>query len=168
MKKTQLFTISLVAIVALAAGLWLWRPTHAPIREHSPETILQHVRTSQAPLVLINFWASWCEPCKEELPALKQLKTLFPDKLNIVLISIDDVEESETAANYLRDNQLDFTAFYRGTQPLKFVTKIFPNWTGAVPATVLMNSQAQILDSWEGDATLDEFKKRVQKHMGGS
>ena len=99
-------------------------PSPSPLssRQDSPEAILNHVRSSNSPLVLVNFWASWCEPCKEELPALKSLNKLYAGKgLKIILVSIDDPEDVETAVNYLRDNEMDFTTFYKGGQSLKIV-----------------------------------------------
>lgn len=133
------------------------------------ETILNHVRASNSPLILLNFWASWCQPCKEELPAIKALNEMYADKgLKVVLISIDDPDEIETAVNYLKDNELNFTTFYKGAQSLKFVSQIYPQWTGAVPATLLMNSDLKILDAWEGDSSLEELKQRVQKQLRGT
>jgi thiol-disulfide isomerase/thioredoxin len=169
-KKTRLLLIFLPLIAAAGAGLWWWRSSRSPAtRQDSAEAILGHVRSSQSQLVLVNFWASWCEPCKEELPALWELKGLYPENnLKIVLVSIDDPDEIEAAAGYLRDNKMEFTTFYKGAQPLKFVSRIFPNWSGSVPATVLMNSRAEIVDSWEGDATLEELKARVKKQLRGS
>ena len=78
------------------------------------------------------------------------------------MISIDDVGEIPDAEMFLRDNNITFTPFYRGSQSLsKFVSQIYPKWSGAVPATLLMNSDLKILDAWEGDTTLEEFEERV-------
>jgi thiol-disulfide isomerase/thioredoxin len=167
-KKAGLFLIFLLLVTGVAAGLW-WHQSGKSAAGDSPEVILHHVRSSQSSLVLVNFWASWCEPCKEELPALWKLKDLYPENsLKVVLISIDDPGDMEIAASYLRDNKMEFTTFYKGGQPLKFVTKIFPEWTGAVPASVLFDSEAKIVDAWEGDSTLEELQKRVQKQLKGT
>lgn len=153
----------------MAAGLWWWSQGSKTARQDSPETILGHVRSSQSQLVLVNFWASWCEPCKKELPALWELQGLYTgNNFRVVLVSIDDPEEIELAAAYLRENKMEFTTFYKGAQPLKFVSQIFPKWSGAVPTSVLMNSQAEIVDAWEGEASLEELKERVRKHLRGS
>ncbi len=175
MNNPQFLKIFLPLVIVLAAVFWWNKGVQVSsqgkkaARQDSPETILNHVRAANSPLVLVNFWASWCEPCKEEMPALKQLKKLYSDKgLKIILVSIDDAEEVEAAAAYLRDNNMDFTTFYKGAQSLKFVSAIFPQWSGAIPASVLMNGELKILDAWEGDSSLEELQQRVQKQLRGS
>ncbi len=175
MNNPKLLKIFLPLVIALGAGLW-WatsvqvRSTGTKsFRQDSPQSILEHVRTANSPLVLVNFWASWCEPCKEEMPALKELKKLYSDKgLKIILVSIDDAEDLDAAVQYLRENDMDFTTFYKGAQSLKFVSQIYPQWTGAVPASVLFNPELKILDAWEGDSSLEELQQRVQKQLRGS
>ncbi len=139
-----------------------------PVRQDSPEKILGYVRTVNSPLILINFWASWCEPCKEELPALVKLEQKYSGRgLKVILVSIDDQDETAAAEAYLRDHQIAFTAFYKGLQPLRFVSQIYPKWSGAVPATLLMDRNLKILDAWEGDTTLEEFEQRVAPFLKG-
>lgn len=154
--------------VASTLGSHTQPPLQQTGRGDTPEKILSHVRALQQPVVLLNFWASWCEPCKEELPALKQLQEKFLNSgLKVVLISIDDVAEIPEAESYLKDNNIAFTAFYKGGQSLKFVSKIYPQWSGAVPATVLMDRNLKVLDAWEGDTTFEEFEERVTRFLGG-
>ena len=175
MNNPKLLQIFLPLVIAVGAGLW-WATSvqdkssaTGSIRQDSPQTILEHVRTANSPLVLVNFWASWCEPCKEEMPALKELKKLYSDKdLKIILVSIDDADDVAAAIQYLTENNMDFTAFYKGAQSLKFVSQIYPQWTGAVPASVLFNPDLKILDAWEGDSSLEELQQRVKKQLRGS
>lgn len=179
MTKPSAFSTFFLPLLAIAVNTSLFyasttgqpspEPPQAETRQDQPEAILSHVRSLQSPVVLINFWASWCEPCKEELPALRQLEEKWAEKgLKVVLISIDDESEIEDARMFLVNNNISFTAFYKGGQMLgKFVPPIFPNWSGAVPATVLMNRELKILDAWEGDTTLEEFEDRVKPFLRG-
>lgn len=134
----------------------------------TPERILSFAKSTQSPLILINFWASWCEPCKEELPALKMLNDKYSAQgLKVILVSIDDVEEIAEARSFLAENQIQFPSFYKGTQPLRFVSQIYPKWSGAVPATLLLDRDLKILDAWEGDKTLEEFEQKVMPFLKG-
>lgn len=48
---------------------------------------------------VINFWATWCKPCVDELPAFEKLKATYGDQIDVILISLDDVENLETKVN---------------------------------------------------------------------
>jgi thiol-disulfide isomerase/thioredoxin len=148
------------------------RPRSGPAKPGqvaSPDAILDFTRDLKSPLVLVNFWASWCEPCKKEMPAMKQLEAKFHDQgLRVILVSIDDEEEVDLANDYLRDNKIGFPTFFKGDQSLKFVSRIFPNWSGAVPASLLLGPDLKILDAWEGDSSYEELEQRVSKHLKGS
>jgi thiol-disulfide isomerase/thioredoxin len=55
-------------------------------------------KTFEGKVILVNFWASWCEPCKEELPLLKSFYEKFhPLGLEIITISVDKPQDIETA-----------------------------------------------------------------------
>ncbi|MGE0527323.1 MAG: redoxin domain-containing protein [Bdellovibrionales bacterium] len=179
--KTVLVAISILLVV-LGAGLWLIKypsrgssnATQSPalkegVQEASAEAILDHIKDLNAPLVLVNFWASWCEPCKQEFPYLLELRRKYaPQGLKLVLISLDEPGDLSAAESFLRDQKVNFPSFYKGSQSLQFVTQIFPGWSGAVPATLLFGPDLKILDAWEGDTSLEEFESRVQPHLKGT
>jgi peroxiredoxin len=57
-------------------------------------------------VVLVDFWATWCPPCREELPIIEKLHKEFKDK-NLVVLGISD-EDKETIENFLKNNRLTF------------------------------------------------------------
>lgn len=163
------YTVAFLVPVLVAAA-WYLSPvilgSGALVREGSPQQILSHIRTLNAPLVLVNFWASWCEPCKVEFPHILALKKNYTDKgLQVLFVSVDEATDLPAAEKFLRDQKVDFPSFYKGKQSLKFVAEIFPKWTGAVPATVLFGPAGQIVDSWEGDTNLEEFEAKIKPHL---
>ncbi len=170
------FPLALTAMVAL--GIFLYfrpsRPAAAPqsaglIREASPQVILSYVKDLKSPLVLVNFWASWCEPCKEEFPQLLRLRKKLADQgFKVIFVSIDEPRDLPAAEAFLRANHVDFQTFYKGGQSLEFVTQIYPKWEGAVPTSLLTGPKLEILDSWEGDATLAEIEERIMRHLRGT
>ncbi|NJM09687.1 MAG: redoxin domain-containing protein [Bdellovibrionaceae bacterium] len=136
------------------------------VQEASPKVLLEHIKAQASPLVLVNFWASWCEPCKIEFPHILEIRERYATQgLKVVLVSIDDPQDRLAAENFLRAQKVDFPSFYKGQQPLKFVTEIYPQWSGAVPTTLLIGPDQKIVDAWEGDTSLQEFEKRVQRHL---
>lgn len=140
--------------------------TNGYIKETSAKDLLETIKAENAPLTLVNFWASWCEPCKVEFPHILELRARYLNKgLKVVFVSIDDEQDRLAAENFLRAQKVDFLTYYKGKQPLRFITEIYPAWSGAVPTTLLMNSEKKIVDAWEGDTSLEEFEKRVKNHL---
>lgn len=172
--------LSLIVVLALGAGgliasrgLNFSPPSTGGgsefVREADAKAIMEHVRQSKSPVTLVNFWASWCEPCKEEFPSLLKLRQeLAARGLNVVFVSVDDPSDLATAEKFLNDQHVDFPTFYKGSHSLNLVGDIYPQWTGAVPATVLFGADLKILDAWEGDTSFKEMHERVDKHLKGS
>ena len=139
------------------------------VREARPAEILDHVRSLQAPLVLLNFWATWCEPCKTEFPHIMTVRERFKaEGLQVVFVSIDDTEDLEDTETFLKAHHVDFPSFFKGDQSLKFVQEIYPQWSGAVPATLILGPDLKILDSWAGDTSLEEFEMRIKRQLKGT
>jgi thiol-disulfide isomerase/thioredoxin len=90
------------------------------------------------PLV-VTFWATWCEPCREEFPLLVELQKQYaPQGLAIFGVSLDDDADMNLVRRFLARNQpgfsnyrqkpgIDVDAFYRGVNP---------SWTGTMPETI--------------------------------
>jgi len=143
--------------------------TQGYTQEVTAKDLLQIIKEQNSRLVLVNFWASWCEPCKIEFPHILKVREKYMNQgLRVVFVSIDDEGDRLAAETFLRAQNVDFTTFYKGKTPLKFVTEIYPNWTGAVPTTLLMGSDQKIMDAWEGDTSLEEFEARVQRQLKGT
>src|SRR5262245_60664989 len=102
--------IVVVAAVALAAGLYA-AVDRAPPSERvavSALTLIQFPDLAgnsttlshwQGKVVVVNFWASWCPPCREEIPGLVRMQVKYAaNGLQIVGIAVDSVEKSRQAA----------------------------------------------------------------------
>lgn len=172
--NAKVFVISVVVSLGLAAavGLALFKHSKSSyqlVQQVPVEELKTYIRDLQSPLILVNFWASWCEPCKVEFPGIMTLREKYgPQGLKVIFISIDDPTDLGAAEKFLREQKVDFPTFYKGKLPLKFVTEIYPKWTGSVPTSVLMKQDLEIVDAWEGDTSLEEFEMRVKRHLAGS
>jgi thiol-disulfide isomerase/thioredoxin len=172
--KSKLFVISAALILAgsLVLALKLGQGSAVGdgyVQEVTAQKLLEHIKEQDSPLVLVNFWASWCEPCKVEFPHILQVRQKYADKgLKVVFVSIDDPSELDAAEKFLHEQKVDFTTYYKGKQPLKFVSEVYPNWSGAVPMSLLFGADGKIIEAWEGDTSLEEFEMRVQRNLKGT
>jgi peroxiredoxin/outer membrane lipoprotein-sorting protein len=74
--------------------------------------------------VLLNFWATWCSPCKRELPTLQKI---FEERKDVVILTVDD-ENEDTIRNFLKDNHYGFPALMDQERTLfkKFAVHFIP------------------------------------------
>jgi len=84
-------------------------------------------------IVLINFWASWCGPCRQEMPLLQDLYRRYK-KLGFVILGVNVDSDSTKARNYLRDIQVTFPILYDNSNA---VSKQFS--VNAMPTTVIVD-----------------------------
>lgn len=93
--------------------------------------------------MIINIWASWCAPCRLEIPHFEQLQREFSDKkIRIVLISIDNDDDIERKLKpYLisQNIKLEVMSWQDKISPTLLIPLICPNWSGTIPLTIVMN-----------------------------
>ena len=93
---------------------------------------------------VINFWATWCKPCVEELPYFEQLHDDFGDeKLKVILVSLDFAKDiDKKLVPFLEEHKLrsEVIALLDG-QYHTWIDKVDANWSGAIPVTVLYNAK---------------------------
>lgn len=79
-------------------------------------------------VVYINFWASWCEPCRREFPLIEKIKQEMGDRLQVVLINLDSPEMIETAKLFQIENAPTSMNIYEGGAQLKslFNVEVLP------------------------------------------
>ncbi|HMO41220.1 MAG TPA: TlpA disulfide reductase family protein [Saprospiraceae bacterium] len=93
---------------------------------------------------VINFWATWCKPCVEELPYFEQLhKNLEGEKVKVVLISLDFPRQLETKLlPFVEKNQLRSEVIALvDIQFNNWIDRVSPEWNGAIPVTMVYNAQ---------------------------
>lgn len=172
--RLLIFGLLLAALVAvgLMSALRAKAPTSADpssalLKSATSKEIRAHARKLGGRLVLINFWASWCGPCKDEFPSLLATQKEFAGKgLKLLLVSLDEVSDFDAAEAFLKAQGVDFPSFYKGSGGIRFITDIFPRWSGAVPANVLLGPDLAIKDAWEGQTSAEEFRLRILKQLG--
>ena len=119
--------------------------------------------------LLVNFWATWCDPCRDEFPELVKLDKQFQSQgLEFVAISLDDLADSTTAVpKFLR--QMGMTRqsdLLSPADPDLAVAAVGTEWTGALPATFLYDRNGKIVYKRLGRIKRDELTAEIEKLLG--
>lgn len=98
--------------------------------------------------VVVNIWASWCPPCRAEMPSIQRLyKKTDKEKVAFVLLSVDD--RMEDAAGFKKKQNLNMPIFFPGEQlPLLFNVQ-------AIPSTFIFNEKGELIKKTEGMEDFD-------------
>src|SRR5437660_6284341 len=139
---TLLIVGSVAGIVAPAQLNGVGSVRAADIREINLDglkKILQRDPKDTRPL-LINFWATWCDPCREEFPDLVKLDNDYRAKgLNFIAISLDDVGDIKSAVpKFLTEMKANMSVVLLNVNDPELAIKVVdPTWDGQLPATFL-------------------------------
>ena len=172
-----------IALVSAAVGFFLYQqfspePTAATSNRETPQTTTsvlgqpipavtlpnpegetQTLSQWKGQPLLINFWATWCPPCREEIPDLIALQREFQDQ-GVVVIGIA-LDEARHVARFIQEFGIDYPVFVepgRATQ----MNAAFGNPLGVLPYTVYVDSQGRIRKTHRGALSREQGRKDLQ------
>ena len=148
---------SVVGAIVLVLGLALWAATHFlgdelfPVVVGSDAPPLSAVTLDSAKrtktladykgkVVLLNVWATWCEPCRVEMPSIEKVYREFgPQGLAVVAVSVDDAGTEQHIRDFVKELKLSFEVLHDPTSQIK------ANWqlTG-YPETFIIGREGKI------------------------
>jgi thiol-disulfide isomerase/thioredoxin len=124
--------------------------------------IMAAVKAPGAAAVLVNVWATWCEPCREEMPDLVRFyREHRAQGLRMVLVSADDEDQRAQVARVLAGLGFDGGAFIKRGDDMAFIDALDPSWKGSLPATFLFDGRGARTQSWHGLVTYDDLRAGV-------
>jgi thiol-disulfide isomerase/thioredoxin len=161
-------------VAALLLGCGAPRPASDPararsveVRPASVEQLLTAVRQPGARVVLLNVWATWCVPCREEFPDLLRLGREYRARgLRLVLVSADFDSELPAVKGFLNAQGVDFLTYLKQGDDMPFIDGLDARWTGALPATLLYDGAGKRLWFHEGKTSYDTLKTRIDEALG--
>ena len=106
-------------------------------------------------VVLVNLWATWCPPCREEMPALEKLYRSFGSK-NFVVLGIDEGESANVAAKFARNLGVTFPLLVDGEQQYGRAYA-----AQGLPTSVLVDRTGHIVRGIDGEMTLAQMRELV-------
>lgn len=117
--------------------------------------------------LLVNFWATWCDPCREEFPDLVKIDAEYKGKIDFITISLDDPEDIKTIVpKFLASMKAEMPAFLLKTaDESAVISAIAKDWSGGLPFTILYNEKGEITYFKQGKIKTDVLKAEVEKLM---
>ena len=119
--------------------------------------------------LLVNFWATWCEPCRDEYPMLNELaKQYGPKGLNVVGVSMDDDGDIILMRRFLARYKPIFTN-YRKTagDDAGFRESILAGWRGTLPITLFYGKDGRQVGSFIGEKGRAQYEQAIQGLLAG-
>ena len=188
MKQSQIIFIAVViAIVSGFGGYYLQQLTKDNIsykeqldkkKSPSPEEVIgtdvpefslldlngerRYLSEWQGKLIAINFWATWCAPCREEIPAFIELQSKYETQgLQFVGIAL---EQAEDVKNFIEEFSINYPLLVGGDEVIKIATELGNN-IGAMPYTVFINSEGIIAFTRRGPLTKEEAEAVIKNYL---
>lgn len=130
---------------------------------------IDKMKTNQSDTVyIINFWATWCKPCVAELPSFEKIGATYANRtVKILLVSTDMRKELNTRLkSFVAEKQLKQQVLLMNeVNADKWIDKVNPTWSGAIPATWIVHGKTGFTYFTEGEMTYDELDKLLQKEL---
>ena len=123
------------------------------------------IKTSDKPVIL-NFWATWCKPCIEELPYFQELAGKYEKAgVQLVLVSLDMKEAYPIGIkNFAVKRKINSPiVFLDETNADLFCPAVDPKWSGAIPATLFINNKSGYRAFFEDQLSKEQLEKEILK-----
>ncbi|MCA1625649.1 MAG: TlpA family protein disulfide reductase [Acidobacteria bacterium] len=149
-------------------------PKPAPIAVNLPKVIqidapalknlLKREDEAAKPLV-INFWATWCDPCREEFPELVKIDADYKGKIDFFTISLDDLAEiNRDVPKFLAEMKSTMPAYLLKTENEETaIASVSKDWQGGLPFTILFNSKGEVAYLRQGKIKPDILRAEIEK-----
>ena len=158
------YRLLIVVILSALAGFFLFNQLQPKTKVQAPVATAQSAAlldakfsrldgTEQAlnqwrgKIIVLNFWATWCPPCREEMPELSAMQTQYKDKnLTIIGLSTDDVETTKT---FIKSAPVSYAILSGDMQAMNFAESLGNN-RGILPYTVIIDAQGKVVKTFFG------------------
>ena len=115
-------------------------------------------------VIVLNFWATWCGPCKRELPSLSQLSTDLKSKnFKMIGVSVDD--DQATVDNFLKSNNLSYTILHEPNQLVAKYMAVAGVSDNVIPQTFIIDKNGKVVESLIGSRSKEDFMTIINKYL---
>ena len=119
-------------------------------------------------VLLVNFWATWCLPCREEMPALAAAAKGFPSRdVAIVLVATDTPKTARDVPKFLSKYKVPFVCWQaKSRDPQAFIDAVDRSWDGSLPYTLVYDRTGEVVAKLAGQQTEASFTDALKAALG--
>lgn len=182
MNKTNWIQVAALGIIGAIAGFALYQQLNATTTDTAVNAIndaghygkrpdfqlqdlegkLRSISEWDKQVVVLNFWATWCPPCKREIPEFIEMQELYGDKgLQVVGVAIDQLEAVE---NYSDGMGVNYPVLVGEDDAIE-ITQKYGNSYGQLPYTVVINRQGDITSLIKGETDRKQLENIVKPFL---
>lgn len=122
------------------------------------------VTSHKGRILLVDFWATWCAPCREEMPKLVSLAGRYAKQVDLLTISCDEPEAAVKAAAFVDQNHALSPRFIRQAKDDDaFINSIDPKWSGALPALFVFDRNGRQAQSFIGETNMGQLEAAIKR-----
>lgn len=139
-------------------------PKVTQIDDVALKNLLKREGETAKPL-LINFWATWCDPCREEFPDLVKLDAQYKGKIDFITVSLDPLSEiNGDVPKFLAAMKAEMPAYLLKTASEEAaIAAVSKQWQGGLPFTILFNEKGATVYSRQGKVKIDILRTEIDK-----
>jgi thiol-disulfide isomerase/thioredoxin len=175
MNRRQWISIAGISLVALVAGVltsqWIYKTGLASdpaIKAffanpwQTPDGKSVDTEQWRGKVLVVNFWASWCPPCVEEMPTLDKLQAEFKSQ-NVLFVGIG-IDSPSNIREFLEKTPVSYPIVIGGLEGSN-LSKQLGNSQGALPYTMIINAQGKATSSKLGKISEEELRKAIKSAL---
>ena len=108
-------------------------------------------------VTIVNFWATWCPPCRTEIPDLVALQQQYRGQVQIIGVSVDH-GSGDQVRQFVREYRINYPVLMNDTR----ITSLFPPFSG-LPASFVLDREAKIVDQYMGRMSRSTYEAEIRR-----
>jgi cytochrome c biogenesis protein CcmG/thiol:disulfide interchange protein DsbE len=136
------------------------------IKTTTPAGLKQEIAKAKGKPVFVNFWATWCSGCLEEMPALAKLKKANAGKITMILVASNETATNAEISTKLSSRGHNSTLLFR-SDLIAFFDKFAPSYKGtiALPVTMIFDKNGKLVKTVSDEHTQAEYQKLLNPYL---